>query len=69
MRLVKAPDGTVNNFERALWLTMPFDLYLRPWPAACRIFAPDAETRTLALDAETRVFTPDAETRTLLVGC
>ena len=26
MRLVHAPDGTVDAYERALWLTMPFDI-------------------------------------------
>ena len=26
MRLVHAPDGTVDAYERALWLTIPFDL-------------------------------------------
>lgn len=26
MRLVAAPDGTVDRIDRALWLTLPFDL-------------------------------------------
>lgn len=26
MRLVHAPDGSVDRYERALWLTIPFDL-------------------------------------------
>jgi len=26
MRLMHAPDGTVNRFDRALWLTLPFDM-------------------------------------------
>lgn len=26
MRLVHAPDGTVDRYDRAVWLTLPFDL-------------------------------------------
>lgn len=26
MRLVHAPDGSVDRYDRALWLTIPFDL-------------------------------------------
>lgn len=69
MRIVKAPDGMVNNHERALWLTPPFDLYWRKATSLCRISAPDGETRTLTPGAEIRIFTPDGETRTLTVGC
>lgn len=31
MRLVAAPDATVNRYDRAIWLTMPFDLAWIPF--------------------------------------
>ena len=30
MRLVHAPDGSIDRYDRALWLTVPFDMAFEP---------------------------------------
>lgn len=30
MRLVAAPDGTVDRYDRAIWLSLPFDVSWEP---------------------------------------
>jgi hypothetical protein len=50
MKLVATPDNTVDRHDRAIWLTIPFDLaWLVATPVAtpaCRTYTPPAEDRT-----------------------
>lgn len=70
MRLVATPDGSVDRFDRALWLTLPFDI---TWFAivtpTCRIFVPALENRLLTLAADDRVLVIMVEDRTYEVDC
>jgi len=64
MRLVLAPDSTVNRYDRAIWLSIPFDL---AWLNLYSATTPTCRTHTPTL--ENRTHTPSAESRTHTVRC
>jgi hypothetical protein len=51
MKLVALPDGVVGRVDRALWLSLLFDLLcvMRITPG-CRIYTVAAEDRVLEVD-------------------
>ena len=68
MRLIATPDGTVNRIDRALWLSLPFDLV---WVVVitpdCRILRVVLESRSWDAGGETRSLVVAAESRILTV--
>jgi hypothetical protein len=60
MRLVAAPDGAVDRYDRAIWLTLPFDLLWTSIDYRACLTLTDALAFTLT--------TTDAATFTLTVA-
>jgi hypothetical protein len=69
VKLTGAPDGTVDRLDRALWLTLPFDIawYIISVPA-CRVYAVSADDRLFVMPADDRTCEVGAEDRLFAVA-
>jgi len=55
--LVAIPDGTVNATDRALWLTLPFDMVLRAiLTPGCRVYEVPLDDRVYEVPLDDRVY-------------
>lgn len=69
MRLFGKVNSLIDRFDRAAWLTPPFDFLLIPVLCAERTGEVEAEIREFDVLAETRMLVVLAENRTLEVTC
>lgn len=60
MRLIHAPDGTVDRYERSLWLTMPFDMAISLVAIVASPFRLAAAQLFVASSVDGQVFTAGA---------